>query len=132
MKYKLLKPISIEALEQAEACLSELHKFAFMASKDGWNFLDHIPLRIAIGYASQCKGGIQFLIEKSFIAEKVENPFREIISTKLDGRIKLHALGPNDTFEWYIGYLDRDGLHLTSSLGGDFPTDSKGRIKIVD
>ena len=83
-EYTLLKPVSIEALEQAGACERELHRFAFLKAKYGKMrsnpgtrgafYSNKIVHEKVIEYAKQCNGGIEFLLEQGFIAEKVVRP----------------------------------------------------------
>lgn len=67
-KYKMLKPISVFALEEAGACVPELYKFGYLAMKD-YKYREEMALEEAINCASYCDGGIRFLIDKGFIAE---------------------------------------------------------------
>jgi hypothetical protein len=88
VEYKLLKPVSIKAIEEAgpKNCAEfrrELHRAAFLSVKMAhelgcsgitpytfeWDELDEV-----IKLASQRKGGIQFLIDHGFIEEVVERP----------------------------------------------------------
>jgi hypothetical protein len=79
-EYEILKPVSIKALEESGACERELHRFAFLAIKgmrgnrSKWEYTYEIPLTLdfAISIASQCEGGIDFLLKAVFIKEKVE------------------------------------------------------------
>lgn len=80
-RYELLKSISIASLEEAGACERELHRFAFLLGKyrakeggvmEGYD--REIRLEDALEIVAQCEGGMQFLVGKGFIREKV-GPF---------------------------------------------------------
>lgn len=74
VEYELLKPISIKAMEEAGACERELHRFCFLLHKlypeARHCYIDEFNVRAALKIASQCEGGIQWLLDKGFIREK--------------------------------------------------------------
>jgi hypothetical protein len=72
--YEIIKPVSIKALEDAGACERELHRFAFLVLEHfatPMYFSETIhSVVVVIKLAKQCSGGIQFLLDKGFIAKK--------------------------------------------------------------
>lgn len=135
MEYELLKPISIKALEEAGACESELHRFTFLATKEfsEFNFSEPIYLEAAIRLASQCTGGIKFLLDKGFIGEKEKNPFKD--------RVKVDDIADYTriTVDGYSAIiLNNEGIHVITGLNNltglkqNIPLDEKGRIRIIN
>lgn len=81
-KYTIINPITIGSLQRAGACRDELIKFIGLAwlehsetlpSSLVWVNSHHVDELINI--ASQCVGGIDFLIKHNFIAEVKETTY---------------------------------------------------------
>ena len=79
MTHELLKPVSIKALEAAGFCKRELHRLCYLFLKEysgSYSYSYEWALTPVLKCASQCEGGMAFLIKHGFIREKAQKTYK--------------------------------------------------------
>ena len=128
--WELIKPVSIRSLEDAGMPERELHRFAFLSTKKycgAYHYNYEFPLDDVVDIASQCEGGIAFLIKHGFIRERerektykrgdifrVDNDSDCILSYVGDEKMVLVVISDNDKGNyWHHAQLVKDAKKVT-------------------